>query len=74
LKFLEAIDFYSSAIECCNPEEKVIATFYSNRAMCHLKSENYGSAILDGEAAIAADPLFSKGYYRKGSGYFGLGK
>ena len=65
---------YSSAISVTSEGVKGIAVYYSNRAMCHLKSENYGSAIEDGEAAIAADPAFPKGYYRKGSGYFGLGK
>lgn len=44
--------------------QKDIAICYSNRAFCHIKMENFGSAICDAEAAIAADENYPKGYYR----------
>lgn len=44
------------------------------RAFCHLKLENYGSALEDAEACIKLDPKFSKGYYRKGSAHRALEK
>ena len=42
--------------------------------MCYLKREDYQYAINDGEAAMIADPTFSKGLYRQCSGYFAIGK
>ena len=35
-----------------------------NRAFAQLKAENYGSAIVDADAALAIDPTFVKAYYR----------
>lgn len=32
-----------------------------------------GSAIIDAERALKLNPKFSKGYYRRGTGYFCLG-
>eukprot|EP00004_Rigifila_ramosa_P018022 TRINITY_DN4439_c0_g2_i1.p1 TRINITY_DN4439_c0_g2~~TRINITY_DN4439_c0_g2_i1.p1 ORF type:complete len:422 (+),score=113.81 TRINITY_DN4439_c0_g2_i1:1036-2301(+) len=34
----------------------------------------YGQAVLDAEAAIAADPSYVKAYYRLGTAHFALGK
>ena len=42
LKYEDAIQKYSLAIECITKEHKMAAVFFSNRAMCHIKSENYG--------------------------------
>jgi len=68
-KFISAIDLYSQAIELCPT-----AINFSNRAMAHLKLENYGSAICDAEEAIKLDPEYIKAYYRRGSANFALGK
>jgi serine/threonine-protein phosphatase 5 len=46
----------------------------ANRAFVHLKTENYGLAIQDAQAAITEDPSYLKGYYRLGSAYLALGK
>lgn len=35
-------------------------TFYSNRAQAEIKSELYGSAIIDATKAIELDPEFKK--------------
>jgi hypothetical protein len=51
-----------SLLVCC-PNLHI---YYSNRAFCHIKLENYGSAILDAGRAIKVNPGFSKAYYRRG--------
>ncbi|EKX73088.1 serine/threonine protein phosphatase PP5, putative [Theileria equi strain WA] len=46
--------------------------YYSNRAICNIKIENYGSAISDANIAIELQPEFFKGYYRRGCAYLCL--
>ncbi|CAN3365641.1 serine/threonine-protein phosphatase T [Diutina catenulata] len=58
----QALACYTEAIEL-DPNN---AIFYGNRAQTHILLENYGSAIIDCDAAIAADPKWAKAYYRKG--------
>lgn len=41
------------------------AIYFSNRAVVHLKMNNYQKAIEDAEKGIAIDPKFSKCYYRR---------
>jgi hypothetical protein len=38
-----------------------------NRALAHIKQENYGLAIMDAQTCIATDSTFAKGFYRKGT-------
>jgi serine/threonine-protein phosphatase 5 len=66
----EAISLYISALEL-NPSNHIL---YANRAFCHIKLENYGSAILDASEAIRRDPSYIKGYYRRGTANLALGK
>jgi serine/threonine-protein phosphatase 5 len=40
--------------------------YYSNRAMAHIRLENFGSAIADATKSIQLVPSFAKGYYRRG--------
>ena len=68
--FAEAIACYNEAIEL-DPEQPA---FYTNRAFCHIRMENYGLAIADSTVAIELDKTFAKAYYRRGSAYMGLGK
>lgn len=63
-----ALEQYSKAIES-NP---LNAVYYSNRAFCHIKLENYGSAVEDASKAISIDNKFVKGYYRRGTAYFAM--
>ena len=67
--FLEAINFYSEALEY-SPTNAVIL---SNRAQAYIKVENYGLAMADADAALEADPTYAKAYYRRGSAQFALG-
>lgn len=69
MKYSSAAQKYSDAIEMYPT-----AVFYSNRAMAMIKLESYGSAILDANEAISLDPTYIKGYYRRGSANFALGK
>lgn len=55
-----AIKFYTLAIETLPTDP----TFFSNRAQCHIKLENFGSALKDSNSAIKLDPNFTKAYYR----------
>jgi serine/threonine-protein phosphatase 5 len=48
--------------------------YYSNRAFCELKLEEYGSALMDADRAIELDRTFIKAYYRRGAAHLALGK
>lgn len=67
--FLEAIGFYSDALEY-SPTNAVIL---SNRAQAYIKVENYGLAMADATAALESDPKYAKAYYRRGSSQYALG-
>jgi tetratricopeptide (TPR) repeat protein len=67
--FLEAIGFYSDALEYCPTN----AIMLSNRAQAYIKVENYGLAMADATAALESDPKYAKAYYRRGSSQFALG-
>lgn len=68
--FKDAREAYSKAIEC-DPSNPV---YFSNRAFCELKLEEFGSAILDAEAALKIDKTFIKAYYRRGAAHLYLSK
>lgn len=67
--FIRAIEFYSLAIQ----HDPTNAIYWSNRAFCHIKMENYGSAISDGTAAITVNKSYAKAWYRRGAAYMALG-
>lgn len=52
--------------------DKNLHIYYSNRALCHIRLENFGSAIEDAGESIKHCPNFSKAYYRRGIAYFNL--
>jgi serine/threonine-protein phosphatase 5 len=68
--FSDAIEWYNKALEVYPNSAIVLA----NRSACNLKLENYGFAESDATKAIEADPKYIKGYYRRGSAYFSMGK
>ena len=68
-KYVDALAQYTAGIDA-HPT----AVLYANRAYTYLKLEEFGSAIEDAELAIALDPGYVKGYYRRGSAYMVLGK
>lgn len=69
-RYTEAIHLYSTALGHL-PTNAIVL---SNRALAYIKIENYGLAIQDATAAILSDPTYPKGYYRRGSAEFALGK
>lgn len=64
-----AVDYYTKALGAAQS-----AALYANRAFAHLKSEAYGSAIADADAALTLDSTFTKAYYRRGSALLALGR
>ncbi|KAL7579036.1 hypothetical protein ACA910_019076 [Epithemia clementina (nom. ined.)] len=66
--YLEAINYYSQGLEL-SPKNAVLL---SNRALSYIKIENYGLALQDADRAIASDPKYAKGYYRRASANFAL--
>ena len=68
--YTEAIHHYSTALSHL-PDNAIIL---SNRALAYIKVENYGLAIQDATHAILADPAYPKGYYRRGTAEFALGR
>ncbi|KAJ1678887.1 Palmitoyl-protein thioesterase 1, partial [Spiromyces aspiralis] len=69
-KYTEAMEEYTKAIEL-NPS---IPSYYTNRALCHIRLESYGGAILDADKALELDPNLAKAYYRRASAHMALGK
>lgn len=64
----DAFDLYSKAIDL-DPSQ---AVFYSNRAQCAIKMEQFGTAIADSEKAIELDPNYIKAYYRRATAHCGV--
>ena len=62
---------YSPAIFCYDQAIQIAPTapLYSNRALCELRLENFGTVIENCTKAIELDPNFIKAYFRRGSAY-----
>lgn len=63
-RYEEAILYYNKAITR-DPE---VASYYSNRALCHLKLQQWSSTIQDCRRAIELDPNILKGHFFLGQG------
>lgn len=72
--FEKSIEFYTKAIERIGTYHPKCSVYLCNRSLANIKLENFGSAFLDSELAILADSSNPKGYYRKSSCQFALGK
>lgn len=68
--FTEAILHYSHAIKL-NPNDAIL---YSNRSLAFLKQQQYYYANEDADSAIALNPTWAKGYYRKAEVHMGVGQ
>lgn len=68
---LDSLDSMDGVTKPTNP---YIQIYFANRAFCHIKLENYGSAIVDATKAIEAKDDFPKGWYRRGSANLALGR
>lgn len=56
------------------PKNPSIQVYFSNRAFCHIKMENFGSALIDATRATEAKDDFPKGWYRRGTANLALGR
>jgi len=83
--YTEAIDLSESepesedsesldSLDGVSPKNPSIQIYYANRAFCHIKMENYGSALIDSTKAIEANEEFPKGWYRRGTANMALGR
>ncbi|KAJ2081719.1 Palmitoyl-protein thioesterase 1 [Coemansia sp. RSA 988] len=68
-QYHEAIEKYTEAIEC-NP---TVPAYFTNRAQCHLHTEEYGAAKDDANAALELDSSFIKAYFRRATAYSFMG-
>jgi tetratricopeptide (TPR) repeat protein len=57
-----AIECYTKALKC-NPNSAILL---SNRSVSLLKAHRYEEALTEAEMCVKADPLWAKGYFRKG--------
>jgi serine/threonine-protein phosphatase 5 len=69
----EEVDLDSLDGVASRPRNPNIHSYYANRAFCHIKMENYGSALGDATKAIEAKDDWSKGWYRRGTAHLALG-
>ncbi|KAG0378357.1 MAG: putative Hsp90 cochaperone [Linnemannia gamsii] len=65
-----AIDHFSKAIEF-DPTNHVL---FSNRSACYASQKNYEKALEDGEKTVELKADWSKGYGRKATALYGLGR
>mmetsp|Transcript_79248 Transcript_79248/g.155006 ORF Transcript_79248/g.155006 Transcript_79248/m.155006 type:complete len:657 (+) Transcript_79248:101-2071(+) len=68
-KLEASVEAYTAAIALDGSN----AIFYSNRASAYIKQESYRLAIADADLAIAIDPDYVKGYYRRGTAQLASG-
>jgi len=66
----EAIDCYTEAIQ----KDGSNKVYFSNRSAAYMKSEDFRSALSDGEKAIELAPTWAKGYSRKGAALYALAR
>ena len=71
----EAIACYTRALEIHNEEGRPMPkTLIHNRALSHLRSEDFKRALKDADATIACDSAWHKGYSTKAYALVGLGR
>ena len=68
--YADAIDNYTRAIDL-NPN---MAPYYGNRAFAYLRTECFGYALADADAALNLDSTYTKAYYRRATANMSLGK
>jgi len=75
--FAEAEAAYSRAIEMemamAEPRDK-LHVYFSNRSAARLRRGDEAGALADADSCIAANPLWGKGYGRKGAALFAMKK
>merc|ERR1712112_180365 len=69
-KFDSAIESYSKAI-ALNPN---VPTYYTNRALCYMRSNKWAQAVQDSKAALERDSSLVKGHFYLGTSLLELDK
>lgn len=69
-KYELAIECYSKAIQVYNKDP----AYFCNRALCHLKLNNFKECLDDCNQSIVLDPTLAKAYYRRMQSYEALGE
>eukprot|EP00043_Microstomoeca_roanoka_P006550 m.63717 g.63717 ORF g.63717 m.63717 type:complete len:577 (+) comp13462_c2_seq1:1967-3697(+) len=69
-QFHKAIDHYTKAIEL----QDDVPSYYTNRAFAYIKTEAFGAALADADAALKLEPKNIKAYYRRATAHMGLGQ
>lgn len=67
-EFEKAIEKFTEAIKYDYTDHRL----FGNRSYCYDKIGMYQEALTDAEKAICLEPLWPKGYFRKGRSLFGL--
>ena len=68
--FITAIDHYTAAID----KDGSNHVYYSNRSAAHLSSNQLEKALEDGEACVGLKPDWPKGWARKASALWKMGR
>ncbi|CAR26204.1 hypothetical protein ZYGR_0H00110 [Zygosaccharomyces rouxii] len=66
--FIKAAELYTKAIELDDTK----SIFFSNRALAHLKQDNFQLSLNDCDKALELDSKNIKAYHRRGLSYVGL--
>lgn len=72
-KISDAIHSYSTGIELA-PEGPSAHILYANRAMCHLRNNQWDKAESDASECVKLDKGYAKGYFRRAMARKSLGK
>lgn len=66
--FVKAIEKFTEALRYDTSDKRL----FSNRSYCYDKISCFQEALMDAEKAIALEPTWPKGYFRKGRALYGL--
>lgn len=69
LRYVEAIQCYTRALDECPQDHQCRAVFLKNRAACYLKLQQFSSALSDCTQALSIDPSDVKALYRRAVAY-----
>ena len=64
--YAQAAIFYTEAIELAPKESLLFPTLYSNRSFANMKLGRLTEALSDADKAVALDPTYCKGLFRRG--------
>jgi len=79
-QFAQALNFYTQAIvvqtrvDAHMSEPSRLYTLYSNRSAVFMKMRQYENALGDAEMCVKLNPVWAKGYSRKGAALVALGR